>query len=155
MRLPVLIVGAIALSGCSERPTSSSAPAGPAPMAAFRVTHVETQIEGLRTEGTGPAAVRCGETKILLSFEEIGGVGARIVREETLVVEHDGGIQPGRAIDLDVAVRAGGRVSLTARWPFCGQPAVDFPAQLKALFTIRDDHGHEQVLTNGAVLVTL
>jgi hypothetical protein len=93
--------------------------------------------------------------KILLSFEEIGGVGARIVRQETLVVEHDGGLQPGRAFDLDVAVPAGGRTSLTPQWPFCGQPSVDFPARLHVRYTVRDDHGYEQVLTSGAVLALL
>ena len=89
---------------------------------------------------------------MLLSFEEIGGVGARMVRQETSVVEHDGGIQGARSVDLDVSVPAGGRASLPAAWQFCGQRAVDFPARLRADFTIRDDHGYDQVVTSGAVL---
>ncbi len=153
MRFPTLtVLGVLTLAGCDGGPAPVAPPLQPNTMAAFRVTHVESDLEGPRTEGSGPTAVTCGAMRILLSFEEIGGVGARIVRQETSVVEHDGGIQDGRSVDLDVAVPAGGRAAIPAAWQFCGQRAIDFPARLRADFTIRDDHGHEQVVSSGVVL---
>ena len=97
----VTVLAAMALAGCDGGPATVAPPHRPNTMAAFRVTHVESNLEGLRTEGRGPTAVTCGEMRVLLSFEEIGGVGARIVRAD---------------------------------------------------YTIRDDHGYDQVVTSGAVL---
>lgn len=154
MRFQVLFLGAIALSGCSKGPTSNTPAALPPPAsAAFRVTtEGATTIDHLRTEGSGPTALTCGDIRIRFVLQELSGVGARVLRQETLVVEHDGGLQPGRTTDLDVAVPAAGRGVVGTEWSFCGQRAVDFPMQLKSDLTIRDERGNEQRLTTGAVL---
>jgi hypothetical protein len=154
MRFPVLVFGAIALSGCSGNPTSSTPTARPSPAgAAFRVTtEGATAIDNLRTAGSGPTALTCGDIRIRFVLQELSGVGARVLRQETLVVEHDGGLQPGRTTDVDVTIPAAGRGVVETEWTFCGQRAVDFPMQLKSALTIRDEHGNEQRLAAGAVL---
>ena len=155
MRFPVLAVAATALSACGRVPTASTTAPPTATAAEFKVTRVGTRLENARTDGSGAAARRCGELSITFSFEEVAGVGARIVRQETFVTERDGGTQPGRTDDLDLPVPPSGRAAVTTVWEFCGQPAVDLPARLEVQFTIRDDRGNDLRVTNGAVLALL
>jgi hypothetical protein len=152
MRFPVLAFGALALSGCSGNPTSGTPTPLPSPAgAAFRVTtEGATTIENLRTEGS--PALTCGDIRIRFVLQELSGIGARVLRQETLVVEHDGGLQPGRTTDVDVSVPAAGRGVVETEWAFCGQRAVDFPLRLKAELTIRDERGNEQRLPAEAML---
>jgi hypothetical protein len=156
MRFPSLIPGAIALSACGGSPSSSTPTAQPSASAAFRVTtEGPTALDNYRTEGSGPTALTCGDIRIRFVLQELSGVGARVIRQETLVVEHDGGLQPGRTTEVDVTVPAAGRGVVVTEWTFCGQRAVDFPLQLKSDLTIRDEHGNEQRLTTGAVAAGL
>ena len=155
MRFPILAFGAFALSGCRGNPTSGTPAAAPPPAgAAFRVTtEGATTIDNLRTEGR--PALTCGDVRIRFVLQELSGVGAKVLRQETLVVERDGGVQPGRTSDVDVSVPAGGRGVVETEWTFCGERAVDFPLRLKSDLSIRDERGNEQRLATEAVLAAL
>jgi hypothetical protein len=141
MRFPILAFGAIRAVGLPwkpdvRQPRSAAAAAG----AAFRVTtDGATTIDNLRTEGS--PALTCGDVRIRFVLQELSGVGAQVLRQETLVVERDGGVQPGRTSVVDVSVPAAGRAVVETEWAFCGERAVDFPLRLKSDLTIRDERG--------------
>lgn len=152
MRSPTLVLAplALAFAACSERPASSTFPKSNASV--FLVTNVQTRLENRCTEGSGPTALSCGELWTTYAFDELSGIGARILRQETSVVERDGGTRPVRTRHLDLAVPARGRAVATTVWELCGQPATDFPARLEVEFTIRDDRGNETRVRNGTLL---
>jgi hypothetical protein len=145
MRFPVFVLAPIAatLVACSDSPTATTPPPPPATRAEIRILRGSTVFNRQPQSPGGPAGVWCADVQASWTIEERAGVGARVVRQESIVVENDGGTLPVVATDMDLPVPASGRAVVMTMRSFCGVQAVDFPMRITVQFTVRDDRGYE------------